>query len=177
MSKKGHQDQPKISDPKVNSGQLPEEELATYVKDVLEPMVNKFEKDHKGKEISYSDIEKLYTDLSNNLSKNPTIQDKYLNNNEILSHMARTTSDMIIDDKNSISDKLLHGFGDLCKKIGLGKIGTACIQHVEKNNLRNQLDRITKDVTSIKKSKQVIQSKSAEKAKPIANPKIGGQGR
>jgi hypothetical protein len=143
----------KISNPTDNSKLLTDDELEQHVKHVLEPLVNKFVENHQGKEITKSDIEELYKNLSDNLSKDPRITDKWSADkmhHGIREQMAGATAEEIQKDKGGISDKLIQGFGDFCNKIGFKQMGTACMKRVQKSSLRNQLDRIAKDVTSTK---------------------------
>ena len=173
-----------ISNPRDNSTLLTDTVLAQRVQQMLEPIINKFEKDHRGKEITNSDIEGLYTNLSDNLSKDPRIGAKMLvgtnnfpiYNNTVLKEMAGNIANEIQQGhKVSTRDKLIRGFSDYCSNHGLEAIGAACLKLITKDtNLISQLDKIAKDVASTKTSIQVGNSQSAKKAKPITNPKIGG---
>lgn len=163
----------KISNPTSTSEPLSGEALEKYVKDVLEPMINKFEKDNRGKEITQSDIEKLYKNLDENLRKDPRIIDKSLRNDEMLGEMAGNIAHEIQQGhKVSTRDKLIRGFSDYCSNHGLKAIGTACLKLITKDtNLINQLDKIAKEVASTKTSMQTGRSESAQKSKPIMQPK------
>jgi hypothetical protein len=174
-----------ISNPIDNSTLLTDAVLAQRVQQMLEPIINKFEKDHRGKEITNSDIEGLYTNLSDNLSKDPRIGARMFvdtnnalisNNNIVLKEMAGNIANEIQQGhKVSTRDKLIRGFSDYCSNHGLEAIGAACLKLITKDtNLINQLDRIAKDVASTKTSMQVGNRESAAVATPIANPKIGG---
>jgi hypothetical protein len=169
---------PKISNPISNSEAMTEKEMDVYVKDILVPIVDKFVKTHKGKEFTASDIEGLYKDLNNSLSKDPRILDKwsggvdqYAARKEMA---AETAKEMNTVTKLSGGDKLVQGFGKFCKKIGLGKIGDACFKHTQKVNLAKAVDDIASKVASTKTSFQVGNSESARIAKPI---KQEGRGR
>lgn len=168
----------KISDQKTTSQPLSDEELEKYVKDVLEPMINEFAENHKGRKITKSDIEGLYKNLSNNLIKDPKIMHKHLDRtNTLLEEMASATANEIQkDQKLSISAKLIRGFSDFCNNIGLEAIGTACLKLIKKDtNLIGQLDKIAKDVKSTKISITVGNSESTKRSTPIAQPKIGSR--
>ena len=167
----------KISNPTSTSEPLSGEALGHYVKDVLEPIINKFEKDNRGKEITQSDIEKLYENLDDNLWKDPRIINKSSRNREMLGEMAGNIANEIQQGhKVSTRDKLIRGFSDYCSNHGLKAIGTACLKLIKKDtNLISQLDRIAKEVKSTKTIyKEVGNSESAKKSQPIAKPKIGG---
>ncbi|MFK7968184.1 MAG: hypothetical protein AB8B68_03380 [Rickettsiaceae bacterium] len=162
----------KISNPKSTPEALSDKEMETYVKQVLVPIVDKFVANHKGKEFTATDIEGLYEDLNKSLSKNPKIMDKwggelgsqYAIRKEMAVEMA---ADLNKKDNLSRTDKLIHGFGQFCKKIGLGAIGAACLKNTQKVNLSKSLDKITTSIASTKMSVTLTKSASQEAAKPI----------
>jgi hypothetical protein len=169
---------PKISNPTATSGVMTEGEMDSYVKNILVPIVDKFVKTHKGKEFKESDIEKLYKDLNDSLSKDPRILDKWsggVDQYAVRKQMAsETTKEINTVTKLSSSDKLIQGFGKFCKKIGLEKIGGPCLKHTQKVNLTKAVEGIASKVASTKTSFQVGDSASARIAKPI---KPGGRER
>ena len=61
--------------------------------------------------------------------------------------------------------KLIKGFGEFCKKIGLGKIGDACLKYTQEVTLKKSAQEIASGVASTKMS--VTVGESAKIAKPI----------
>ncbi len=149
----------KISNPVVASGAISEREMDSYVKNILVPIVDKFVKTHKGKEFTESDIEGLYKDLNDSLSKDPRILDKWsggVDQYAVRKEMAAETAKEInAVTKLSGGDKLIQGFGKFCKKLGLGKIGDACLKHTQKVNLAKAVEGIASKVAGTKTSFQV----------------------
>jgi len=125
----------RISDPKPTSNALTPEEMQVYVNQVLVPIIDDFTKNHKGKQITASDVEALYNDLNKALSKDPRILDKWgggIDQDSVRKDMAKQmAADLNTESKLSKSEKLIKGFGEFCKKIGLGKIGDACNNTIE----------------------------------------------
>ena len=171
----------KISAPKATPEALTPDEMVSYVKDVLVPIADKFVKNHEGKAFTKSDIEGLYKELSNALDKDPRIVSTWgaigFEHNRY-EHMASDTYKVINKEPklNEQRVKLIQGFSNFCKKIGLGAIESACMKYVQKHtnkiNLNQELDNISANAASIKTSINVGNSESAKVAKPIENPKI-----
>ena len=162
---------PKVSNPTVTSEAMTNGEMDSYVKKILVPIVDNFVKTHKGKKFTESDIEGLYKDLNNSLSKDHRILDKWsggVDQDAVRKKMAaETAKDLNTGNKLSGGDKLIQGFGEFCKKVGLGKIGDACLKHAQKVNLTKAVDKIASKVASTKTSMQVGNSESSKVAKPI----------
>ncbi len=158
----------RISDPNPTSNALTPEEMQVYVK---VPIIDDFTKNHKGKQFTAGDIEALYNDLNKVLSKDPRILDKWGDgidqvsvHKDITKQMAETLD---TESKLSKSEKLIKGFGEFCKKIGLGKIGDACLKYTQGITRKKSAQEIANGVASTKMSVTVGESESAKIAKPI----------
>ena len=116
----------RISDPKPTSNALTPEEMQVYVNQVLVPIMDNFTKNHKGKQITASDVEALYNDLNKALSKDPRILDKWgggIDQDSVRKDMAKQmAADLNTESKLSKSEKLIKGFGEFCKKLALGRL-------------------------------------------------------
>ena len=137
----------RISDPNPTSNALTPEEMQVYVK---VPIIDDFTKNHKGKQFTAGDIEALYNDLNKVLSKDPRILDKWGDgidqvsvHKDITKQMAETLD---TESKLSKSEKLIKGFGEFCKKIGLGKIGDACLKYTQGITLKKSAQEIASGV-------------------------------
>lgn len=161
----------RISDPKPTSNALTPEEMQVYVNQVLVPIIDDFTKNHKGKQITASDVEALYNDLNKALSKDPRILDKWgggIDQDSVREDMAKQmAADLNTESKLSKSEKLIKGFGEFCKKIGLGKIGDACLKYTQEVTLKKSAQEIASGIASTKMSVSVGDSESAKIAKPI----------
>ena len=71
------------------------------------------------------------------------------------------------ESKLSKSEQLVKGFGEFGKKIGLGKIGDACLKYTQGITLKKSAQEIASGVASPKMSVTVGESESAKIAKPI----------
>lgn len=71
------------------------------------------------------------------------------------------------ESKLSKSEQLIKGFREFCKKIGLGKIGDACLKYTQEITLKKSAQEIASGVASPKMSVTVGESESAKIAKPI----------
>ena len=158
----------RISDPNPTSNALTPEEMQVYVK---VPIIDDFTKNHKGKQFTAGDVEALYNDLNKALSKDPRILDKWgggIDQDSVRKDMAKQmAADLNTESKLSKSEKLIKGFGEFCKKIGLGKIGDACLKYTQGITLKKSAQEIASGVASTKMSVTVGESESAKIAKPI----------
>jgi len=161
----------RISDPNPTSNALTPEEMQVYVKEVLVPIIDDFTKNHKGKQFTAGDVEALYNDLNKALSKDPRILDKWgggIDQDSVRKDMAKQmAAELNTESKLSKSEKLIKGFGEFCKKIGLGKIGDACLKYTQEVTLKKSAQEIASGVASTKMSVSVGDSESAKIAKPI----------
>jgi|GEM_PF-1360862 len=166
----------RISDPKPASNALTSEELQAYVKEVLVPIIDDFTKNHKGKQFTAGDVEALYNDLNKALSKDPRILDKWsgdIDQDSVRKDMAQQIAETLnTEGKLSKSEQLIKGFGEFCKKIGLGKIGDACLKYTQGIILKKSAQEIASGVASTKMSVSVGDSESAKIAKPIQKGQI-----
>ena len=160
-----------ISDPKSTPNALTPQEMEVYVKQVLVPIIDDFTKKHKGKEFTTTDVEGLYNNLNKTLSKDPRILDKWgggIDQDSVRKDMAKQiATELNTESKLSKSEKLIKGFGEFCKKIGLGKIGDACLKYTQGITLKKSAQQIASGVASTKMSVSVGESESAKIAKPI----------
>ncbi len=159
-----------ISDPKSTPNALTPQEMEVYVKQVLVPIIDDFTKNHKGKQFTADDVEALYNNLNNTLSKDPRIQDNWNRPNQdpVRKDMAQQmAAELNTESKLSTSEKLIKGFGEFCKKIGLGKIGDACLKYTQGITLKKSAQEIASGVASTKMSVTLTESPSAKIAKPI----------
>ncbi|MCP5362432.1 MAG: hypothetical protein H6911_00495 [Rickettsiaceae bacterium] len=161
----------RISDPNPTSNALTPEEMQVYVKEVLVPIIDDFTKNHKGKQFTAGDVEALYNDLNKALSKDPRILDKWgggIDQGSVRKDMAKQMAETLnTESKLSKSEQLIKGFGEFCKKIGLGKIGDACLKYTQGITLKKSAQEIASGVASTKMSVTVGESESAKIAKPI----------
>ena len=166
-----------ISDPKSTPNALTPQEMEVYVKQVLVPIIDDFTKKHKGKEFTATDVEELYNNLNKALSKDPRILDKWeggIKQDSVRKDMAQQmAAELNTESKLSKSEKLIKGFGEFCKKIGLGKIGDACLKYTQEVTLKKSAQEIASGVASTKMSVSVGDSESAKIAKPIQKGVIG----
>jgi len=136
----------RISDPNPTSNALTPEEMQVYVKEVLVPIIDDFTKNHKGKQFTAGDVEALYNDLNKALSKDPRILDKWgggIDQDSVRKDMAKQmAAELNTESKLSKSEKLIKGFGEFCKKIGLGKIGDACLKYTQEVTLKKSAQEI-----------------------------------
>ena len=125
----------------------------------LVPIIDDFTKNHKGKQITASDVEALYNDLNKALSKDPRILDKWgggIDQDSVRKDMAKQmAAELNTESKLSKSEKLIKGFGEFCKKIGLGKIGYACLKHTQEVTLKKSAQEIASGIASTKMSVSV----------------------
>lgn len=161
-----------ISDPKSTPNALTPQEMEVYVKQVLVPIIDDFTKNHKGKQFTADDVEALYNNLNNTLSKDPRILDKWnrhmMTQDPVRKDMAQQmAAELNTESKLSTSEKLIKGFGEFCKKIGLGKIGDACLKYTQGITLKKSAQEIASGVASTKMSVTLTESPSAKIAKPI----------
>jgi hypothetical protein len=161
-----------ISDPKSTPNALTPQEMEVYVKQVLVPIIDDFTKNHKGKQFTADDVGALYNNLNNTLSKDPRIVDKWdrhmITQDHVRKDMAQQmAAELNTESKLSTSEKLIKGFGEFCKKIGLGKIGDACLKYTQGITLKKSAQEIASGVASTKMSVSVGDSESAKIAKPI----------
>ena len=160
----------RISDPKPASNTLTPKELQAYVKEVLVPIIDDFTKNHKGKQFTADDVEALYNNLNQALSKDPRIVDNWNRPDQdaVRKDMAKQMAETLnTESKLSKSEQLVKGFGEFCKKIGLGKIGDACLKYAQEVTLKKSAQEIASGVASTKMSVSVGDSESAKIAKPI----------
>jgi hypothetical protein len=167
-----------ISDPKSTPNALTPQEMEVYVKQVLVPIIDDFTKNHKGKQFTADDVGALYNNLNNTLSKDPRILDKWnrhmMTQDPVRKDMAQQmAAELNTESKLSTSEKLIKGFGEFCKKIGLGKIGDACLKYTQEVTLKKSAQEIASGVASTKMSVSVGDSESAKIAKPIQKGVIG----
>lgn len=160
-----------ISDPKSTPNALTPQEMEVYVKQVLVPIIDDFTKKHKGKEFTATDVEELYNNLNKALSKDPRILDKWeggIKQDSVRKDMAQQmAAELNTESKLSKSEKLIKGFGEFCKKIGLGKIGDACLKYTQGITLKRSAQEIASGVASTKMSVTLTESRSAQIANPI----------
>ncbi len=164
------------SDPKSTPNALTPQEMEVYVKQVLVPIIDDFTKNHKGKQFTADDVEALYDKLIKTLSKDPRIVDNWnrLDQDPVRKDMAKQmAAELNTESKLSKSEKLIKGFGEFCKKIGLGKIGDACLKYTQEVTLKKSAQEIASGVASTKMSVSVGDSESAKIAKPIQKGVIG----
>lgn len=161
----------RISDPNPTSNALTPQEMQVYVKEVLVPIIDDFTKNHKGKQFTADNLETLYNDLNKALSKDPRILDKWgggIDQDSVRKDMAKQMAETLnTESKLSKSEQLIKGFGEFCKKIGLGKIGDACLKYTQGITLKKSAQEIASGVASTKMSVTVGESESAKIAKPI----------
>ncbi|WPX98785.1 hypothetical protein Megpolyxen_00630 [Candidatus Megaera polyxenophila] len=161
----------RISDPNPTSNALTPQEMQVYVKEVLVPIIDDFTKNHKGKQFTADNVETLYNDLNKALSKDPRILDKWgggIDQDSVRKDMAKQMAETLnTESKLSKSEQLIKGFGEFCKKIGLGKIGDACLKYTQGITLKKSAQEIASGVASTKMSVTVGESESAKIAKPI----------
>ena len=167
-----------ISDPKSTPNALTPQEMEVYVKQVLVPIIDDFTKNHKGKQFTVDDVGALYNNLNNTLSKDPRILDKWnrhmMTQDPVRKDMAQQmAAELNTESKLSTTEKLIKGFGEFCKKIGLGKIGDACLKYTQGITLKKSAQEIASGVASTKMSVSVGDSESAKIAKPIQKGVIG----
>ncbi|MBM3466615.1 MAG: hypothetical protein FJX70_02080 [Alphaproteobacteria bacterium] len=135
------------------------------------PIIDDFTKNRKGKQFTADDVEALYNDLNKALSKDPRILDKWdggIDQDSVRKDMAKQTAEALdTESKSKKSEQLIKGFGEFCKKIGLGKIGGACLKYTQGITLKKSAQEIASGVASTKMSVTVGESESAKIAKPI----------
>ena len=167
-----------ISDPKSTPNALTPQEMEVYVKQVLVPIIDDFTKNHKGKQFTADDVGALYNNLNNTLSKDPRILDKWnrhmMTQDPVRKDMAQQmAAELNTESKLSTSEKLIKGFGEFCKKIGLGKIGDACLKYTQGITLKKSAQEIASGVASTKMSVSVGDSESAKIDTKIKKGVIG----
>ena len=92
----------------------------------LVPIIDDFTKNHKGKQITASDVEALYNDLNKALSRDRRILDKWgggIDQDSVHKDMAKQMAETLnTESKLSKSEQLVKGFGEFCKKLVLERL-------------------------------------------------------
>ncbi len=78
--------------------------------------------------------------------KDPRIWDKWdggIDQDSVRKDMAKQiAAELNTESKLSKSEKLIKGFGKFCKKIGLGKIGDACLKYTQEVTVVRQVREV-----------------------------------